>query len=433
MSPDPNSNLNHNTITVKYVSFSISRLISALILIGIGLLDFIYLGFSMGHPTNEFLGAYNEQGVWLFLGGVSTGIMVGLTPLVLGVFLLLYSILSLFIGTISKSSESKSLEVSEKRFFRKVTKSIPLSDISKISYQNNHIGPKSCWILIAIPTALTLLQWGIPLFDSHMSSEDILPIGILITGIVLLIIPSLLVLYPQDFLTIETKLNIYQLWVSPIKRNKRVALLQILGFDLETPASFPSLNNKFLLLFGGFLLGLSLISFIGIILMSSFFSLIGAAYGLILILSAFLRDTTNALKKVHYVKKTPELDDENKILPRTLNFIDLFVAIVFLAYGVISLFVSWRYVDISNGYVLLDQLGMTLCFTLVVILLFLYWILPENWAKPKNGDTSISLKNLKELISQMKQDNIIQKIIRIRVIGLCSMIFVGLILAIGFF
>lgn len=212
---------------VKLNSFALSRLMAGLILIVVGIMNMLVFGMGVGHDSTRYGNAF-------VLGGPSWFYFTGLPALLIGVFLMLYVLLSVFRGTFSQSDNFY--------FFYELhplcpwLTEIPKKDIEAIRYQNNHLGPKYAWIMLFMPFIIMQFQTGIPLFQIERAApEYILSFTFVFTSILEIIAVIILVGIPQNYYEIATEDMLYEMWFSPMKMRGQEDLRQDLAkhFDCK--------------------------------------------------------------------------------------------------------------------------------------------------------------------------------------------------------
>ena len=122
----------------RFTSFSISRLVAAIIFTGLSLWNFFTFSADISHE--------NEYGSWMFLGGPSWGYPLGLIQGLLGIFLILYVIVS---PSVTTFYESKNMyHIYEMRLFSWWLTEIPKKDIQGIKFNNNRLKGQCLYIFL---------------------------------------------------------------------------------------------------------------------------------------------------------------------------------------------------------------------------------------------------------------------------------------------
>ena len=413
--------------STPFFSFAWSRLIAGLIFIVFGIVDFFLLGHLIGHTNEEIIGVYVGQGVAIYLGGVSFFYTVGLIPLLIGFWLIIYTIFSTYKGKISRSESAYYFH--EKRLISPFFTELKQSGIKGFRYRNNHLGPKKVWYFLLIPMSITILQFGFPLFGEHRAVDEILPTMMVLTAFGNFIALFLLVFFPQKFLEFSTSEKIYDSWIAPISFGKKFndSLLKTLEFSKESSESpeeisslltgsiiesfHQSLNvevksqkNYFRLILGGFLLFISIFGLSFEILFSTGFSLIGATYGILLIVQAYNNDfaekisikldpktkilnLTKIFKKKLYVEKISDVDKVGIIEHfRKFDIFDLISTLILLYLSAFEANLGWKYIDFSNPLIMVDIIFTVLFCSCLLLLLMYHWLIPVSTLSIKVGD-----------------------------------------------
>ncbi|MHA1647331.1 MAG: hypothetical protein ACTSVL_07150 [Promethearchaeota archaeon] len=419
--------------STTYFSFSWSRFIAGLIFIGFGIADFILLGHLIGHQNEESIGIYVGQGNAVFLGGVSFFYTVGLVPLIIGIWLVIFTILSAYKGDLSRSESS--FYFHEKRPISPQFTGLRQSGIKRLIYRNNHLGPKKVWFFLLIPMSIRVLQFGFPLFGEHRAADEILPTMMVLTALGNFLALFLLVLFPQKFLEFSTSEKIYKTWIAPLSFGKNIndSILKTLEFSKEgeeSPEEISSLltgkfsesfhqslnvnvrsqKNYFRLILGGFLLVISIISLSFGILFSTNFSMIGATYGILLIVQAYNKDFaekisinldpktkilnyTKIFKKKLYVEKISDVDEVGIIEHfRKLDILDIISTSFLLYLSAFESILGWKYHDFSSPLIMVDVFFTVLFCSCLLVLLMYYWAIPVSTLSIKVGNENIYLE-----------------------------------------
>ncbi len=419
--------------STTYFSFAWSRFIAGLIFIGFGIADFVLLGHLIGHQNEESIGVYVGQGSAVFLGGVSFFYTVGLVPLIIGIWLVIFSIFSAYKGVLSRSESS--FYFHEKRLISPQFTELRQSGIKRIRYQNNHLGPKKVWFFLLIPMSIRVLQFGFPLFGEHRAADEILPTLMVLTALGNFIALFLLVFFPQKFLEFSNSDKIYKTWIAPLSTGSKFndSLLKTLKFSkesAESPDEITSLlngkisegfhqsldvdvksqKNYLRLILGGFLLIISIISLSFEILFSTGFSLLGATYGILLIVQAYNHDFAEKIsikldpktkilnyskifKKKIYVEKISDVDKVGIIEHfRKFDILDIICTSILLYLSAFESILGWKYHDFSSPLIMVDVFFTVLFCSCLLVLLMYYWAVPVSTLNIKVGDENIYLE-----------------------------------------
>lgn len=419
--------------TTTFFSFAWSRFIAGLIFIGFGIADFILLGYLIGHQNEESIGIYVGQGNAVFLGGVSFFYTVGLVPLLIGLWLIIFAVFSAYKGKLSRSDQSYYFH--EQRPFTPQFTELRQSGIKRLRYRNNHLGPKKVWYFLLIPMTIRVLQFGFPLFGEHRAADEILPMMMVLTAFGNFIALFLLVFFPQKFLEFSTSEKIYNSWIAPLSFGNKFndSLLKTLEFSkksAESPEEISSLlngsisedfhqslnvdiksrKNYFRLILGGLLLVISIISLSFEIIFSTNFSMIGATYGILLIVQAYNNDFAEKIsikldsktkvlnyskifKKKLYMEKISDVDKVGIIEHfRKFDLLDIISTSFLLYLSAFESILGWKYNDFSSPLIMVDVFFTVLFCSCLLLLLMYYWLIPVSTLSIKVGDENIYLE-----------------------------------------
>jgi hypothetical protein len=404
-----------------FKSFLWTRFIAALLLIAIGIADFVLLGFYIGNPDEPIIGIYIGHGTAFFLGGLSFFYPVGFPALVIGFILLLYVIISKFHGRF-EIHEGK-LIISEKRLIRKQIHTISEPEIEGIRYQNTNLGPRFLWYAVFIPMILMILQWGVPLFGEARMEDQILPTMMLLTAIIDGISLFLLVVHLPHYTEIATGDRYYEALFNPIfnkgsrnfnetsehnsnETNNDRIIAHDLGLlngeaDSQIKQFEISKSQYFQLVVGIILLSVSIVSASFEILFGTLFWMMGAIYGTILIVKALHSDFNTESnctynETINSFQQYRRLNFNSKVLntlikpkfeyisilkvknvteiekPRKIGFVELFAINWLVVTGSQQVTYSWLLLNPSSPAVLVDVISTTVIFVVIIFILFMY-------------------------------------------------------------
>jgi hypothetical protein len=215
----------------RFTSFSISRLVAAAIFAGLSVWNFVTFGFGISHE--------NPEGSWMFLGGPSWGYPLGVIQGLLGIFLIVYVILS---PSVTTFYESKNLyHIYEMRLLSWWLTEIPKKDVQGVKLNNNRL--KGQWIYIfLIIYVIYILQTGFALYDAPYQETNILPNHAVWTGILTLIATIILIIFQHNFIEITTTDKFYELWFDTPFRSK-THIEQIVNMFGLQPKSSSAVDN----------------------------------------------------------------------------------------------------------------------------------------------------------------------------------------------
>ena len=433
---------------LKFFSFAISRLIAAAILIVIGISSFLIFGIDVGHEV--------EYGSAVVLGGPSFFYLTGLPMLGVGFSLLLYFVLSIFRGIFSES-ENFYFFYEFRTGFPWLTE-LPKKDIEGVRYQNNHLGPKLTWIVFFVPFIVLQLMTAIPLFFvENAGPEYVLSWSFLIFSVLEVGVMIILVCFQQPYFEIVSNDMLYEMWFSPIniKGQKEVKLLfknffdasrtspdeknlkEELGTNSPNDEKFFSTIQKnhfllFRLIFGVFLLTISILMIFQMILFGAFVWWIAFTYGIILIIKSFNNDFSNPDGNTYSYNPHQNLFTMNRQFRskfifiqfknvesieitrwyRKLDFFDLTAITGLLVFLTVQLFQGWVLADTIN--LILDNIFSTFVMLIIVFMLFLFICLPIDVIELKTPSIDyqieISIQKGKGVFFERLKTNFFEKI-----------------------
>jgi len=415
---------------VKFNSFTLTRLVAALLLIISGVISYFIFGDDVGHEV--------EFGSAIVLGGPSWFYVTGLPMLIIGFSLLIYFILSPFRGIFSKSKNFF--------FFYEIRPGfawlteIPEKDIEMFRYQNNHTGPKLAWFILMLPFIVLQLMTAIPLFAAERASpEFVLSWTFMILSILDIFALLILVFFQQNYFEIATKEKLYEMWFSPIKLRRQSQFKEeFSGFldcapdlrdneALSNNTLFSEVNTTnfqlFKLLFGSFLIVIAIIMLTQMVLFGPLVWWIALMYGLMLLVKAFFDDFSKKGGDIfQYNEKSKEFRFKRKFSYkfryvaannvesinvrkwyRKLDFFDIFGISGLLIFLTLQQLEGWIIADTLN--LVLDNLISTSLWIVIIIIIVFYLCLPVDVVEIKTATItyriSITLKMKdKKLISK---------------------------------
>ncbi|MCF2139882.1 MAG: hypothetical protein K9W44_07500 [Candidatus Lokiarchaeota archaeon] len=215
---------------LSFFSFPWSYFFVSVAFLTVGILDYVLLGHLIGHPEHPTIGEYVGQGNAVFLGGISFFYTVGLIPLLVGFFMLIYSILSIKQVILSFDNEIYSIQ-ERNLIFSRITE-IDSQKATKITLSNQGMKFKNIWILLFIPMALRILQYGIPLFGEHLAKDDILPLMMVITALIDICAAVIILLFPNYRLSFDTPTHLFQLTFFPLEHYYKIPQKILQFYDL---------------------------------------------------------------------------------------------------------------------------------------------------------------------------------------------------------
>lgn len=404
---------------IRFTSYALSRLIAAIILILIGIISYMTFGIDVGHEV--------ELGSAVVLGGPSFFYLTGLPMLAIGFSLSLYFMLSIFRGKFSKS-ENFYFFYEIRPGFPWLTE-VPEREIEAIRYQNDHLGPKLTWIVIFIPFIVLQLMTGLPLFFVKKTSPGyVLSWSFVFYSLLEIIVLIILVVFQQSYFEIVTKERLYEMWFSPrrLKNQKKIKDDFKDLFDLSKSSyekspnpsnvvnSFSNLTkNHFLLfqlLFGFFLIIISIIMMTQMFFFGPFVWWIALTYGIILIVRAFNQDFSNHdrnnilydlkgkkftlyrefIFKFRFIEFKNVSSLEIRKWYRKLDFFDITAIIGLLIFLPVQQFQGWALADTPS--LILDNIFSTIVMIVILILVFLFVCLPVNVIELKTYSITYRIK-----------------------------------------
>ena len=389
------------TKKITFSSFSFTRIIAALLLIFGGFISISVFGTDIGHEV--------PYGSAIFLGGPSWFYVTGLPALGFGFGLLLYFLLSPFRGIFSKS-ENFYFFYEIRPGFPWLTE-IPIKDIEMMRYQDNHLGPKLTWIPVFFPFIVMQLMTSLSLFSAERAApEHVLSWTFLLITILEIISLIILVFFQQKFFEIATDTRLYEMWFSPLRIKNRKEFDEefsiFLGLNLESRSeefnehTLKEVNRNhfslFNLLFGSFLIILSLIILNNMIIFGPLFWWLALIYGFILITKSLSYDFDKKngdsyyydpkkkkfifkrmlLFKFQYFSASNVKELKIKKWYRKLDAFDVLFIIGLLFFSTLQQGFGWLVTDSLT--LAIDNTISTIILLLLIIIIFLYICVPIN-------------------------------------------------------
>ncbi|UYP46584.1 hypothetical protein NEF87_002869 [Candidatus Lokiarchaeum ossiferum] len=415
--------------TVHFVSLPWSYLLAGLALFIVGILDYNLLGNLIGHPEHPTTGEYIGQGIAVFLGGVSFFYTVGLIPLIVGIFMLIYCLFSM--KKIEIANNGSLCKIQERKLVFPTFSEINLPDINQIKYTNTGLKFKHTWILLFIPMAVRILQFGIPLFGEPLAQDEILPTMMVITALIDILVAIFILLYPNHQLTFDSEWKKYILNFFPMKKNQEISeevckLLDLYIDPSETEENlwevFRNQNdskggkqgkqrNYFRIIFSMIVLIASIIGTSAEFLWGTDLSMVGLTFGAYVLLQAFQNDLSEETlvtidqhqKKSKYRVKNGrywtsirfcDIDLKNglwrKTQFRSVNFTDILGMGLLVYLSTLEFLWSWRFLNIFNGLILVDLILTTIMWGVIICGCFIYLLIPLNYLVFNYGNSQDS-------------------------------------------
>lgn len=388
---------------ITILSIPWSYLVTGIVFFLIGILDFVFLGYHIGHPGEDGFGTHIGQGSAVFLGGISFAWTTGLAPLIVGAIMVLYSIYAS--KQIIFSSDEEGYMIQERRLLFPFVTKLKKSSIREIKHANTGLKIRHIWILLFIPIGIRVLQFGIPLFGEHLALNEILPTMMLLTGIINLLGTFLTVLVPTHTLTFRSDTKKYSINFLPvsIRGGKTISQLFDLKKDSLPRGKKTILNHR---MFGG--IGLVIFSAIGLsaeFLWGTDLSMVGITYGIFLVFQSVQQDTESFGYFTEFHNKNPNRESP---MFRKLSFIDV-IAIGLLFYlSTLEFIWGWVYFANINALLVIEMILTTIVWLGILYWIFEYAIVPI-----------VKLKYLKEIA---KTDKAVRTQLIIRIAGVAILI-----------
>ncbi|MHA1805799.1 MAG: hypothetical protein ACTSU4_14880 [Promethearchaeota archaeon] len=240
-------------VEIEFISFSWKRLIAAILLLSVGVMDFIIF--------QPLYGRHVPTGSIMTFEGPSYFVSAGLIPFIVGIGLIIYVILSYFKGKIIQAGETFTLM--EDRNFMKDEIVIKKEDILLMRLTNNEIGIKYLWLFLFVPYLIynyyyMILNFNQPFITGLVNITAFFTLISMIGSLLALII---LFGFPQWFLEIYTPEGRFELWFEPfMERKKKIeAIFSMLSsLSKEGPSTIKTTPlktvNKFNLFYSLFFL-----------------------------------------------------------------------------------------------------------------------------------------------------------------------------------
>ncbi len=205
----PHIHKNREPITksVKTRSFSSSRLIVAILLLLVAVINFIVFGAEL---TGE-----KELGAWFSLGGASLFYPTSAIGIAIAVGLIGYVILSTSLMRFSQSDNFYLVE--EYRLFVPWMTEIPKNKVKAVRLSNAHTGPKYTWILAFLIPTFWIITDGFHFLLNPFAFGNGIIAGThyIMSGFISLFCMFILLFKHQTYLEIVTDEKRYELWFSP--------------------------------------------------------------------------------------------------------------------------------------------------------------------------------------------------------------------------
>jgi len=204
---------------IEFQSFSVKRFVAMLLLLIVGVLNFIIFGIDFGRHIST--------GSIMTFEGPSYFYASGLLPTIVAIFLLLYCLLSYFKGSIVE--EGNALILTETRFRKKIETNLEKKKIVRMFLTNNEDGIKYLWLFLFVPYIIInyyymMLNFYQPFIIGVVNITAItILISILLSAIALIILYA----FPQWYLRIYTNKGTYELWFEPPRKKIREIALNL--------------------------------------------------------------------------------------------------------------------------------------------------------------------------------------------------------------
>ncbi|MHA1292478.1 MAG: hypothetical protein ACTSQJ_07405 [Promethearchaeota archaeon] len=196
----------------EFISFSWKRFIAAILFTIVGILNLIIF--------EPFTGRHIPTGSILTFEGPSYFFASGFIPLIVGISLFLYCLLSYFKGKIS--FDNTNIMFYEKRGRKIIETKFEKEKIIRMSLANNKIGVKYLWLFLFVPYLIVNYYYMILNFNQPFL-EGLINLTALIILISIVICSAgmiILFIFPQWLLEIYTDKGKYELWFEPYKQGR---------------------------------------------------------------------------------------------------------------------------------------------------------------------------------------------------------------------
>ncbi|MHA1745559.1 MAG: hypothetical protein ACTSWW_06140 [Promethearchaeota archaeon] len=404
----------------SFFSLPWSYLIAGLCLFVIGLLDYFLLGHLIGHPEHPTFGVYVGQGIAVFLGGISFFYTVGLIPLIVGAILILYSLFTA--KKISFSASNSIYRIQERRLLFPTLSELEIPSMKKITYTNKGLKFKHTWVLLFLPMAFRILQFGIPIFGEPLAQDEILPTMMVLTAIIDILATLVILLFPNHRLSFDTKDKKYSTNFFPLtnQKAKSAEIQQLFGLQVDSAGidgdiwlfkdtaqldgvkggTQKNQRNYTRIIFGTILILASLIGLSLEFLWGTDLSMVGITYGIYVLFQAIiydysketslLSDQENASqqyisKNGFYFTMIHVNDSKSENLPiieptfRGINLVDVIGICLLLYLATLEFLWSWIFIfSLFNGIILLDLILTTIVWVALLFMSFYYLMIPIN-------------------------------------------------------
>ena len=389
-----------------------SYLVTGIALFIIGILDFIFLGYLIGHPGEEIIGEYIGQGIAVYLGGVSFAWTIGLVPLITGFIIVVYCIYASKQVILSRTENS--FIIQERRLLFPFITELRHSSIRKIDYTNKGLQLRHVWVMLFIPMGIRILQFGVPLFNEHLAHDNILPVMMVVTAVIDIVGALLMVIVPTHTLSFESEQKLYTVNFLPVISTGNINRTLVLSEETEShhKGEEKISYSSYFHLIGG--LGMIIMSIIGLsleFLWGTDLSMIGVTYGIYLVLRVFQNKTPIYFTK--FSKSTGYFPETDRTF-RKLTLIDITAISLLIYFSTLEFLWGWVYFN-PNWLTILEMSLTTVIWLGMIFWNFLYITVP--------------LPTLKTLKLQLKENpcNRLQFIFRL--VYMVILVVLGLIVA----
>ncbi|NMC04680.1 MAG: hypothetical protein GYA24_05680 [Candidatus Lokiarchaeota archaeon] len=190
------------------VSYPITRFLSGVLLVLLGIASLIVFGVEIG--------GFTLVGHWLFLGGFSMFVPTGMFPLLFGIPILITSAFTFMKLKVTRTETH--LVLDEMRFPRAMSTEIPLDQVDAITLSNAKTGLRFLWVLVFIvPITFLYIDAGSFLMNPIAFGSSFLVGGAYaISATVQLACLLMLLLGSHHVIEIVTKDKVYELPFFPI-------------------------------------------------------------------------------------------------------------------------------------------------------------------------------------------------------------------------
>lgn len=385
-------------------SLSLSRLISGILFLIMGLIDLFILTSAIGHHNSPY-------GQTIVLGGPSAFYPVALFPTIFGLGLVLYTLGSSHRFSIAQTEEV--FHFHEFRAHKSRSTALEKDEIEAMRYQNNQVGPKFIWLIILIPLSVLTIYNGTAYLFAPLLTDPTQGILFYYSAITELVVLFFLLMKPQQYWEIATKTDLYEYWIEPFSKDlksiprltEEISEVFELKPDQAKSEAFmekanlkPAFKDYNRIFIGIFFIATSIPMLSFQVLFGQFYYWFALFFGSICIIKGLSRDFSDGdliesdtafkfkrrsnvkgISKFYHYRTFEPTDAEITKQFRKLDFFEVMILPLMVAFMMIQVVQSW-YIS-STLTMLLSSLWSTLFMVLVVLIVLIYLCMPIDQIK----------------------------------------------------